>query len=178
MLKSCDFSRAKMQGANLDRAVLTFSHFVGADLRDANLTNADLSKVDFTGADLTGANLTGADSTAPSCSAPKASTRSRGSRPRSTSTRRSAERLHFSRHSQAPNLSPFGRSRKSCASSSSGRGYRGQRSAHPLTRSSIPAHGCPADRSPRQSWSGEVRRPHDDETRRGFFGFLSCLAAA
>lgn len=61
VLKSCDFSRAKMQGVNLDRAVLTFSHFVGADLRDANLTNADLSKADFTGADLTGANLTGAD---------------------------------------------------------------------------------------------------------------------
>jgi uncharacterized protein YjbI with pentapeptide repeats len=61
MLKSCDFSRAIMRGVNLDRAVLTFSHFVGADLRDANLTNADLSKADLTGADLTGANLTGAD---------------------------------------------------------------------------------------------------------------------
>ena len=50
-----------MKGVNLDRAVLTFSHFVGADLRDANLTKADLSKADLTGADLTGANLTGAD---------------------------------------------------------------------------------------------------------------------
>jgi uncharacterized protein YjbI with pentapeptide repeats len=61
VLKSCDFSRAIMRGVNLDRAVLTFSHFVGADLRDANLTNADLSKADLAGADLTGANLTGAD---------------------------------------------------------------------------------------------------------------------
>jgi uncharacterized protein YjbI with pentapeptide repeats len=41
--------------------VLTFSRFVGADLRDANLTDADLSKADLTGADLTGVNLTGAD---------------------------------------------------------------------------------------------------------------------
>jgi uncharacterized protein YjbI with pentapeptide repeats len=61
VLKSCDFSKAKMQGVNLDRAVLTFSHFVGTDLRDANLAGADLSKADLTGADLTGANLTGAD---------------------------------------------------------------------------------------------------------------------
>ena len=61
MLESCDFSHAIMKGVNLDRAVLTFSHFVGADLRDANLTKADLSKADLTGADLTGANLSGAD---------------------------------------------------------------------------------------------------------------------
>ena len=61
VLKSCDFSRAIMQGVNLDRAVLAFSRFVGADLRDANLTGADLSRADLTGADLTGANLTGAD---------------------------------------------------------------------------------------------------------------------
>ena len=61
VLKSCDFSRAIMRGVNLDRALLTYSHFAGADLRDANLKGADLSKADLTGADLTGANLTGAD---------------------------------------------------------------------------------------------------------------------
>ncbi len=61
VLKSCDFSRAIMRGVNLDRALLTFSHFNGADLRDAKLTSADLSVADFTGADLTGADLTGAD---------------------------------------------------------------------------------------------------------------------
>ena len=61
VLKSCDFSHAIMRGVNLDRAVLTFSRFVGTDLHDANFVNADLSKADFTGADLTGANLTGAD---------------------------------------------------------------------------------------------------------------------
>ncbi len=61
VLKSCDFTRAIMKGVNLDRAVLTFSRFNGADLRDANLKDADLSKADLTGADLTGANLTGAD---------------------------------------------------------------------------------------------------------------------
>jgi uncharacterized protein YjbI with pentapeptide repeats len=61
MLKSCDFSRAILRGVNFDRAVLTFSRFIGADLRDANLTKADLSKADLTGADLTGADLSGAD---------------------------------------------------------------------------------------------------------------------
>jgi uncharacterized protein YjbI with pentapeptide repeats len=61
MLKSCDFSRAILRGVNFDRAVMTFSRFVGADLRDANLTKADLSKADLTGADLTGADLSGAD---------------------------------------------------------------------------------------------------------------------
>ena len=61
VLKSCDFSRAIMRGVNLDRSVLTFSRFVGTDLRDASLVDADLSKADLTGADLTGANLTGAD---------------------------------------------------------------------------------------------------------------------
>jgi uncharacterized protein YjbI with pentapeptide repeats len=61
MLKSCDFSRAILRGVNFDRAVMTFSRFNGADLRDANLTKADLSKADLTGADLTGADLSGAD---------------------------------------------------------------------------------------------------------------------
>jgi uncharacterized protein YjbI with pentapeptide repeats len=50
-----------MRGVNLERSLLTFSHFNGADLRDANLSGADLSRADFTGADLSGANLAGAD---------------------------------------------------------------------------------------------------------------------
>lgn len=61
VLKSCDFSGAKMEGVNFDRADLTFSRFVGADLRNANLAKADLSKTDLSGADLTGADLTDAD---------------------------------------------------------------------------------------------------------------------
>jgi uncharacterized protein YjbI with pentapeptide repeats len=61
VLKSCDFSGAQMKGANFDRADLTFSRFVGADLAGANLSKADLSKADLTGADLTGADLTHAD---------------------------------------------------------------------------------------------------------------------
>jgi uncharacterized protein YjbI with pentapeptide repeats len=61
VLKSCDFSGATMKGANLNRAVLTFSRFVGTDLRDADLSETDLSKADLTGADLTGTDLTKAD---------------------------------------------------------------------------------------------------------------------
>ncbi len=61
VLKSCDFSGAALKGANFDRADLTFSRFVGADLEGANLKKTDLSKVDLSGADLTGADLTDAD---------------------------------------------------------------------------------------------------------------------
>jgi uncharacterized protein YjbI with pentapeptide repeats len=61
LLKSSDFTKAIMRGANLDHAVLTFSRFAGADMQGANLTGADLSRADLTGADLTGANLAGAD---------------------------------------------------------------------------------------------------------------------
>jgi uncharacterized protein YjbI with pentapeptide repeats len=61
ILKSCDFSGAQLKGANFDRADLTFSRFVGADLAGTNLKKTDLSKVDLTGADLTGADLTGAN---------------------------------------------------------------------------------------------------------------------
>jgi uncharacterized protein YjbI with pentapeptide repeats len=61
LLKSCDFTKAIMRGANFDHAVMTFARLAGADLTDANLTETDLSKADLTGADLTGANLTGAD---------------------------------------------------------------------------------------------------------------------
>lgn len=61
VLKSCDFTRAIMRGANLEHAVLTFSRFAGADLSGANLTDTDLSRADLTGANLTDADLTGAD---------------------------------------------------------------------------------------------------------------------
>jgi len=61
VLKSCDFSGAELKGANFDRADLTFSRFVGADLKGANLAKTDLSKTDLTGADLTGADLTHAN---------------------------------------------------------------------------------------------------------------------
>jgi uncharacterized protein YjbI with pentapeptide repeats len=60
-LKSCDFSGATLKDANLNRAVLTFSRFVGADLRGADLSDTDLSKTDFAGADLTGADFSRAD---------------------------------------------------------------------------------------------------------------------
>lgn len=56
--KSCDFSGATMTDVDLNRGILMFSRFVGADLRGANLSYADMSKVDLSGADLTGANLT------------------------------------------------------------------------------------------------------------------------
>jgi uncharacterized protein YjbI with pentapeptide repeats len=61
LLKSCDFTKAIMRGANFDHAVMTFSRFAGADLTGANLTDTDLSRADFTGANLTDADLTGAD---------------------------------------------------------------------------------------------------------------------
>ena len=61
ILKSCDFSGATMTGIDLSRAILTFSRFVGADLRRATLVLADLTKADLSGADLTGADLTDAN---------------------------------------------------------------------------------------------------------------------
>jgi uncharacterized protein YjbI with pentapeptide repeats len=61
LLKSCDFTKAIMRGANLDHAVLTFARFAGADLTGANLTDTDLSRADFTGANLTDVDFTGAD---------------------------------------------------------------------------------------------------------------------
>ena len=61
IMKSCDFSGAILTDVDLSRAVLTFSRFVGADLRRATLVMADLSKTDLSGADLTGADLTGAN---------------------------------------------------------------------------------------------------------------------
>lgn len=59
--KACDFSGATMTDVDLNRAVLMFSRFVGADLRRANLSYTDLSKADLSGADLTAADLTEAN---------------------------------------------------------------------------------------------------------------------
>jgi uncharacterized protein YjbI with pentapeptide repeats len=61
ILKSCDFSNAILVDADLSRAILTFSLFVGANLRGADLSLADLSKADMSNADLTGADLTDAN---------------------------------------------------------------------------------------------------------------------
>jgi uncharacterized protein YjbI with pentapeptide repeats len=61
VLKSCDFSSAKLRDANFSRATLTFARFTGADLHGVKLIGAELTNVDFTGADLTGIDLTGAD---------------------------------------------------------------------------------------------------------------------
>ena len=60
ILKYCDFSGARLQ-ANMERAVLWFAKFTGADLHGANFANADLSRADFSGADLTGADFSRAD---------------------------------------------------------------------------------------------------------------------
>jgi uncharacterized protein YjbI with pentapeptide repeats len=60
-LRGCDFSGAKMAGADLMWAKLNFSRFVGADVRDVNFSGADLSMTDFSGADVAGANFAGAD---------------------------------------------------------------------------------------------------------------------
>lgn len=61
VLKSCDFSGARLENANMYRAMLWFSRFNGADLRNVNFTDADLSNTDFSGADVSGANFAGAD---------------------------------------------------------------------------------------------------------------------
>jgi uncharacterized protein YjbI with pentapeptide repeats len=61
VMKYCDFSGARMVGADMSYVVLWFAKFTGADLRNANFTKSDLSRADFAGADLTNANLTGAD---------------------------------------------------------------------------------------------------------------------
>lgn len=61
ILRSCDFSGARLTNADMTRAILTFSRFTGADLRGVKFNDADLTKVDFAGADVTGAIFTGAD---------------------------------------------------------------------------------------------------------------------
>lgn len=61
VLNGADFAGARMVEADLERAVLQFARFNGADLTRANLRRTDLSRADLTGANLTGADLTGAD---------------------------------------------------------------------------------------------------------------------
>ncbi len=61
LLRSCDFTGARLREADLRYAVLTFSRLIEVDLSGANLMGADLSRADLAGADLTGADLTGAD---------------------------------------------------------------------------------------------------------------------
>jgi uncharacterized protein YjbI with pentapeptide repeats len=61
ILKYCDFSGARMQDADMERAVLWFANFTGADLHGVNFTDADLSRANFSGADLTGADFSRAD---------------------------------------------------------------------------------------------------------------------
>ena len=61
VLKSCDFSGARLVEADFTRANLMFARFTGADARGAKFLAADLSRVDFSGADVTGADFSGAD---------------------------------------------------------------------------------------------------------------------
>lgn len=61
VLKSCDFSGARMRDADMTRAVLWFARFTGADAVGASFAEADLSNSDFAGADISGADFTGAD---------------------------------------------------------------------------------------------------------------------
>lgn len=60
-LRGCDFSGAKMAGADLMWAKLRFSRFVGADVSGVNFSGADLAMTDFSGANIAGADFTGAD---------------------------------------------------------------------------------------------------------------------
>lgn len=61
VLKYCDFSGARLHNADMQRTVLWFSKFTGADLRGVKFMDADLSRVDFAGADLSGVDFTRAD---------------------------------------------------------------------------------------------------------------------
>ncbi len=61
VLKYCDFSGARLFDADMERTVLWFAKFNGADLKGANFTDADLSRADFSGADISGADFTRAD---------------------------------------------------------------------------------------------------------------------
>jgi uncharacterized protein YjbI with pentapeptide repeats len=61
VLKYCDFSGARLHNADMQRAVLWFGKFTGADLTEVNFTDADLSRADFAGADISGADFTRAD---------------------------------------------------------------------------------------------------------------------
>lgn len=61
ILKYCDFSGARLHAANMQRSVLWFAKFTGADLTGADFTDADLSRADFAGADVSGANFSQAN---------------------------------------------------------------------------------------------------------------------
>jgi len=61
ILKYCDFSGARLHKADMQRAVLWFTKFTGADVTEVKFTDADLSRADFAGADVAGADFTGAD---------------------------------------------------------------------------------------------------------------------
>lgn len=61
VLKYCDFSGAKLHDADMERTVLWFAKFKGADLTGTNFSEADLSRADFAGADVSGADFTHAD---------------------------------------------------------------------------------------------------------------------
>jgi uncharacterized protein YjbI with pentapeptide repeats len=70
-LAGADFSKTKLNGADLSRANLSGIHLAGADLRESNLSEADLRESDLSGtnlntatfreAKLNRANLSGAD---------------------------------------------------------------------------------------------------------------------
>ena len=55
-----DFTRANLQGLNLQDKNFSGANFTEADLSGANLRNADLTYADFTGANLSGADLSDA----------------------------------------------------------------------------------------------------------------------
>lgn len=61
ILKYCDFSGARLRGAHMQRTLLWFAKFTGADLTGADFTDADLSRAEFAGADVSGAIFTGAN---------------------------------------------------------------------------------------------------------------------
>lgn len=61
ILKYCDFSGARLHGAHMQRTVMWFAKFTGADLTGADFTDADLSRADFAGADISGAVFTRAN---------------------------------------------------------------------------------------------------------------------
>ena len=54
----CDFSRSKLDGANLSRVPLTYARFDDASLRDADLSRAVMIATSLTAATLCGADLT------------------------------------------------------------------------------------------------------------------------
>lgn len=61
VLNNCNFSNAKLHGADFSKTVMYFANFSGADLTGANLAGADLSEADLSGANLTGANIANTD---------------------------------------------------------------------------------------------------------------------